>query len=231
MRSKFLMRVLVLAASTAAVVGGGTVALASDSGVSPSATSTTYHACVMTSGKSSQFPWHSLWKTSTSPVTCPKGEYSISWNQVGPRGPVGATGARGPAGATGATGAQGPAGPQGPAGTFGSITTENATLAVPNDTLAGEGVTCATGTPISGGVSWGGYIAGVTIEADRPDPESGTPQDWLIEVANVSGSQVSVSADVVCVTPVGSSSSSAGQATHARVLRQVLTPLAKAAKP
>jgi hypothetical protein len=128
MRSKYLMRVLAVAASAAAVLGGGSFALASDSTPSAGTTGTTYYACVVDVGTQLLFPWHSLWKVSTSPVTCPRGEFSISWNQTGPQGPAGpqglkgdtgATGAQGPKGDTGATGAQGPKGDTGATGAQG----------------------------------------------------------------------------------------------------------------
>ena len=263
MGSKFFMRATAVAASAVVVLGGGTFALASGS---PDASGTTFHACVVTHGSHTRFPWRSLWKTSTNPVTCPNGEPSISWNQVGPRGPAGprgatgragatgATGAQGPAGATGATGAQGPkgdtgaagaqgpkgdtgdtgaagaTGPQGPAGTFGSITTLNTTTSVPDLNLATEILGCNDGTPISGGVSWGGFIQGVSIQADRPDPESGTPDGWLIEVANLSGHPVTVSVDVVCATAAGASSNAAPRGHSAHVIKRTFTKLPKHAK-
>jgi hypothetical protein len=236
MRSKHLMRVLAVAAAAAAVLGGGTFALAAGSSVAPGGTGTTYYACVVTKGNQSEFPWHSLWKTSTSPVTCPKNAYSISWNQTGPKGATGATGPQGPAGtkgATGATGPQGPAGPkgdtgatgpQGPAGTFGSITSYQTTAQVPDQNLLALSLACPTGSVISGGVWYGGYVSGASIVADRPDPEGGTPTGWLVEVANLSGSTLTASADVVCATPTGSA---AARTLRPRILKQTLTRLAK----
>jgi hypothetical protein len=231
MHSKYPMRVLTVAASAAAVLGGGSFALASDSPASTSAASTTYYACVLTTGSNKSFPWHSLWKESTIPVVCPKGAFSISWNQTGPRGatgatgPTGATGAQGPKGDTGATGAQGPAGPQGVPGTFGSIHTESTTLSLATGFEAAEIVACATGMPISGGVSWAEPVVNAFIAADRPDPQSGTPTGWEVAVANNSGTTITVSADVVCVTPVGSTPGLAGRTHRARVIKQVLTKL------
>jgi hypothetical protein len=272
MRSKFGMRVLAVAASAAAVLGGGGVALASDSASSTGTAGPTYYACVLTDGSQSHFPWHALWKTSTSPVTCPADSFSISWNKVGPQGPAGpkgatgaqgatgakgdtgakgATGAQGATGAKGDTGAQGATGPQGAPGATGaqgatgakgdtgaqgatgakgSIHTVNTTDQLPTGNLATLLVGCDTGTPISGGVSWGGFIAGVTIESDRPDPESGTPDSWLLQVANLSGGTVPLSVDVVCVTPAGSSSSAAAQTNRARIVKRTLTKVANTAK-
>jgi hypothetical protein len=179
-------------------------------------------------GNPSGFPYHALWNTSTSPVTCPQGQSSISWNQVGPQGPAGPQGAAGPAGATGAQGPAGPAGPQGPAGTFGTIHTVNQTGSVPTGNLSTIFVACDTGTPISAGVSWGGFVAGVTLQTLRPDPESGTPGDWIVQVANLSGTTISESADVVCVTPA--SGGAAARTGHARVFKQTLTKLPRAAR-
>jgi Collagen triple helix repeat (20 copies) len=126
MFSKHLMRVLAAGASAVAVLGGGSFALASSSPAA--AGGKTFYACVVTHGAHTQFPWRSLWKTSSHPVTCPQGDFSISWNQTGPQGPAGPAGAIGPRGATGATGPQGPqgdtgttgaTGPQGPKGDTG----------------------------------------------------------------------------------------------------------------
>jgi hypothetical protein len=271
MRSKFFIRVVAAGAAAAAVLGGGTFALASGSPGSSGATGRTFYACVVTHVSHTRFPWRSLWKTSTRPVTCPKGEPSISWNQAGPRGPAGPKGAIGPVGRTGATGPQGPVGatgpagpqgdtgatgtqgpkgdtgatgpqgdpgpqgetgatgPQGPAGTFGSITTENTTLAVANGQAGTLILGCDSGTPISGGVSFGALV-NVFIVADRPNPENGTPTGWELTVANASGVQVAVSMDVVCATAAGTSSNAAPQSHRARVIKRTFTELPKHAK-
>jgi hypothetical protein len=134
MRSKYLMRLLAVAASAAAVLGGGSFALAADSAPSASAAGATYYACVVSIGNHFFFPWHSLWKVSTSPVTCPPGSFSINWNQTGP---------------------QGPAGPQGQPGTFGSIQTFERSADLPNDTEDTLDVACTSGTLISGGYTIG----------------------------------------------------------------------------
>jgi hypothetical protein len=152
----------------------------------------------------------------------PKGDTGAT-GAVGPQGPIGATGATGPQGPTGATGA---AGPQGPAGTFGSIHVVHQTGDLPTGNLSTMFVPCDTGTPISAGVSWGGFVAGVTLQTLRPDQESGTPSDWIIQVANLSGGTITVSADVVCVTPGGTSSSAAARAGQAGTVRQALTKIA-----
>jgi hypothetical protein len=258
MRSKYAMRVLAVAASAATVLGGGTVALAADSGSSADDPGTTYYACLATNGSPSKFPWRALWNSSTNPVTCPVGQSSISWNQVGPPGPAGPpgdTGPPGPAGPAGDTGAPGPVGPQGPAGpagdtgppgpvgltgatgpqgpagTFESIHVAHATSDVLATTVGTLFVGCDTGTPISAGASWGGYVAGATLQALRPDQESGTASDWLIQVANFSGTTITVSADVVCVTPGGTSPSAAAQAGQARIVKEAFTKIAAPAKP
>jgi hypothetical protein len=129
MFSKHLMRVLAAGASAVAVLGGGSFALASSSPAATGGTGKTFYSCVVTHGAHTSFPWRSLWKTSTHPVTCPQGEFSIRWNQTGPPGPAGPAGAIGPRGATGQTGPQGPkgdtgatgaTGPQGPKGDTGA---------------------------------------------------------------------------------------------------------------
>lgn len=101
-----------------------------------------FKACVETTGDH----WTRLDIKVRPKSGCPKGQYPVSWPQVGPQGPAGpagkdgqpglqgergaegpageqgepgetgATGVRGPAGATGATGPRGPVGPRGPAG-------------------------------------------------------------------------------------------------------------------
>jgi hypothetical protein len=151
MRSRYLIRVLAAAASAAVVLGGGTFALASGSAASVSAPAT-YYACVVTNGVHSKFPWHALWKTSTTPVTCPKGAVSISWNKVGPQGPAGPAGLQGRpgrTGRTGATGAQGAAGPAGATGAAGPAGTTGATgpagPAGPTGATGPAGATGATG--------------------------------------------------------------------------------------
>jgi hypothetical protein len=44
---------------------------------------------------------------------------------------------------------------------------------------------------------------------------------WLIEVANDSGTDVSITADIACATPAGSSAS----ANSARISNKVMMPL------
>jgi hypothetical protein len=222
------------------VLGGGTFALASGSPPAAGAASggTTFYACVVTHGAHSQFPWRSLWKTSTHPVTCPRGQFSVHWNQAGPPGPAGPSGARGPAGPAGATGRQGPkgdtgaqgpkgdTGPQGPAGTFGSITIES----VPFPSLrTGDfefSLACSgNGTPISGGVEWGAFGQEV-MESSGPIPSTGTPTRWSIGVKNEGGS-VPVTFKVVCVTPAGSASATTPRTQHARIVKQVFRKITK----
>lgn len=207
MRSKFLMRLLAAGASAAAVLGGGTFALASDSPASASTAGTTYYACVVTGGNHALFPWHSLWKTSTSPVTCPEGSFSISWNQRGP---------------------------QGPAGTLGSLTTFNHSFATANDTTANLIFACDNGgMPVSGGVSLDLPVIGVTLLSDRPDPPTGAPTGWDAAIANASGLTVTMTVYIVCTTPAATSSG-AGAAPHAqgaRIVKETVTRLRNPAKP
>jgi hypothetical protein len=128
---------------------------------------------------------------------------------------------QGPKGDTGATGATGAAGPQGPAGTLGSIVTDKSTFDIPaGDELSAQ-LLCNTGTPVSGGIDLGGFQAGVSIQASRPDPEGGTMTSWFIAVANDSGADIPITADVACATPAGSSAN----ANSARISNKVVTPL------
>jgi hypothetical protein len=102
---------VIVSGAVVAVLGAGGVATASSSPAGAKADTTTtgtIKAC---------------YKTSTSPstishvptsATCPSGNTTLTWNQVGPRGP------QGPAGPQGVAGAQGPAGPKGPTGSQGS---------------------------------------------------------------------------------------------------------------
>jgi hypothetical protein len=124
----------------------------------------------------------------------------------------------------------GPAGPQGPAGTFGSIHTFNQTTDLPNGVAATLNIACDTDTPISGGVNLGEPVINVAIDTDHPVPESGTPTSWEVTVANASGLDLTMSVDVVCVTPAGSGSSAAASQTQgARIIKEVLTKLPKTA--
>ena len=226
MGSKHMMRVLTAGATAAAVLGGGTYALASGTAPAASGGGRTFYACVVTQGSHSQFPWRSLWKVRTHPVTCPRGQFSVSWNQAGRRGPAGPqgpagvkgdTGAQGPAGAKGDTGAQGPAGPQGPAGTFGSIVDENTLIGIPANSQAVVNVPCEAGTPISGGVSWAHFIDGVSLFSTRPQPVASTPTSWQIGVANQTSDRVTVELHAICATPTGSGSGTAARSQHVHV--------------
>lgn len=69
-----------------------------------------FKACVETTGDH----WTKLDLKIRPKAGCPKGQYPVSWPQVGPQGPAG------PAGAQGVTGLAGPAGAQGPAGDAGA---------------------------------------------------------------------------------------------------------------
>jgi hypothetical protein len=204
------MRVIAVAASAAAVLGGGSFALASDAAPAAGAVTTTYYACVVTNGSDRFFPWHSLWKTSTNPVNCPNGSFSINWNQAGPQGPKGDTGA------TGATGATGP---QGPPGTFGSIHTFNLSADLPNNVADTLAVKCDSGAPIGGGMAVSQTVVGVYTVSDRPQPDSGTPTSWEVTIANTSGLDLTMTVYVVCASPAGSSSAAA-QAQGAHIVRQ-----------
>jgi len=109
-------------------------------------------------------------------------------------------------------------GPQGPAGTFGSITDDNGLITVSPNSAADVVVPCVTGgTPISGGVSWGIFIEGVSLYSTRPDPVAGTPTGWEIGVANQTSNRVTVEVHAICATPVGSNSSTAVRTRHVRV--------------
>jgi hypothetical protein len=233
MFSKQVMRILAAGASAAAVLGGGTFALASGSpAASGAGRGTTFYACVVTHTAHTRFPWRSLWKTSTHPVTCPRGQFSVHWNQAGPpgargpAGPAGATGRQGPKGDTGAQGPKGDTGPQGPAGTFGSITIESVEIrSFPGGKEGEFSLACSSGTPISGGVQWGAFGLEV-MESSGPIPSTGTPTGWLIGVKNEGGS-IPVTFKVVCVTPAGSASATTPRTQHARIVKQVFRKITK----
>jgi len=212
MRGKYLMRLGAVAACAAAVLGGGSFALAANSAT----TDTVYSACVTFA--------HSLYDfTVNGTPKCYKGDTRISWNQTGPQGPAGP---QGPKGDTGATGATGPTGPQGPAGTFGSLHTLNNVTQVPDQDELGVDLACDSGSLISGGTSWGGYQGNVILDASRPNPETGAaPTSWHIDVANLSGHTITVSSDVVCTGSAGGSANAAAQANSARVVKQAMTPV------
>ena len=234
MRSRYLVRVLAVAASAAAVLGGGSLALASDSAVSASAAGTVYSACVTRIG-------HALYDVTTNGTPkCLRGDSLITWNQAGPPGPVGPPGPQGPKGDTGATGAQGPkgdtgaqgpAGPQGPAGTFGSLHIESTLVTIPNNQIATVILNCTQGgTPISGGAGVGLGLVGVVITDDLPLPDIGTPTDWKLSVVNTSGQQITEALSIVCATSGGTSSNAAPQARGAHIVKKTIAPVANAPK-
>jgi Collagen triple helix repeat (20 copies) len=213
--SSGIRRTTTLASVAVLTVGlSGGAALASDSSQSVKAP---IQACY----KSGQNPSGLELLTKGS---CPKGFSKVTWNVQGPAGPKGATGPQGhagPAGAKGATGAAGPVGPVGPAGptgTFGSITTYSGSQSVAPDEEGALEVPCPTGSAaISGGVTYGGYAAGVSIVADTSNPASGTPTSWLGNVANVGTSTVTMTVSVVCATPAGSSAQASKDALRPHV--------------
>ncbi len=222
MRSKYLMRLLAVGASAAAVLGGGSFALAADSAAP---TGTVYSACVTALG-------HSLYnfKVNGTPK-CFRGDTLISWNQTGPQGPAGPQGPKGDkgdTGATGATGATGPLGPQGPAGTFGSIHTFSESVAVANNQAASLEVGCDSGTLISGGLTVAEAVIGVTIDADHPVPSSGTPSAWEAEIANTSGLSLTLTVSVVCATSAASGANAAAQAQGAHIVKETVTAIKNA---
>ena len=220
MRSKFLMRLLAVGASAAAVLGGGSFALAADSATV--AVGTVYSGCVTSLG-------HALYNVRVnSTPTCFRGDTLISWNQNGPQGPqgpqgpkgdkgdTGATGATGAAGAKGDkgdkgdTGAQGPVGPQGPTGTFGSIHTFSLSADMPNNVADTLNVACDSGSLISGGFDVGEALIGITVDTNRP--AGNPPHEWDVTVANTSGVDVTLTVFVVCITPSPSVATGGAQA-------------------
>jgi hypothetical protein len=250
MRSKFLMRLLAVGASAAAVLGGGSFALAADS-ATPAA-GTVYSACVTAFG-------HSLYdfKVNGTPH-CFRGDTLISWNQTGPQGPAGpqgpkgdtgatgaqgpkgdtgATGAQGPKGDTGATGAQGPqgatgaagaTGPQGPAGTVGTLHTSRETVTAGNNEATTLDVGCDAGTLISGGVSIAEPVINAFILDDKPVPDTGTPLGWEGAIANTSGIDLTLTVYVVCATQSASGSNAAVRAQGAHIVKKTVTSIKNA---
>ena len=98
---------IIVSGAVAAVLGTAGIATASSSpaaGQAGAAATGTIKACYQTTTSPATI------KHIPASSTCAKGNSTLTWNQVGPRG------AQGPAGAQGRAGAQGPAGPQGPAG-------------------------------------------------------------------------------------------------------------------
>jgi Collagen triple helix repeat (20 copies) len=223
MRSKYLMRLGVVAAASAAVLGGGSFALAADSAT---ASGNVYSACVTFA--------HSLYNFSVNRTpTCNRGDTLISWNQTGPQGPAGPQGPKGDKGDTGATGAQGPkgdtgaTGPQGPAGTVGTLHTFSSSLSIPNGDGGTLNLACDTGVPVSGGVTIAEAAVNAFILSDSPLPDSGAPSVWQGEVANASGTTVTMTVRVVCTTPA-SGANAAAHAQGARIVKQSVTPLPNA---
>ena len=178
-------------------------------------------------------------------TTCKTGFHKIQWNQVGPKGATGATGAVGPKGATGATGATGPqgatgatgaTGPQGPAGLSAGVSA----FQNPNSIsflAASPGVVVLQ----TGGVPTTGtyYInASILLFVDSADvdaycyvtPTSSGTFDGIIGAstvpsyilqASVTDSWFLVAGDsiqVVCVSELGDSNSSASNANVTAVL-------------
>jgi hypothetical protein len=257
MFSKQVMRILAAGASAAAVLGGGTFALASGSpAASGAGRGTTFYACVVTHTAHTRFPWRSLWKTSTHPVTCPRGQFSVHWNQAGPPGPAGPAGARGPAGPAGAagpqgpagpqgakgdtgaqgpkgdTGSTGPAGPQGPAGTFGSLRIETATPpSLSPHSGASFSLACAADEMLISGAGGSPVVGGSTVlESDGPSPDSGSPISWGFSFQNDGSQFAFIQMKIICATPAGRDSATALRAQHARIIKETRTKLARRGK-
>lgn len=104
--AKALRFVVVAAIAVPALAVGGFAV-----NVAASGTTTTYYACLSSTGTLSQ-----VGTTKPTKAVCKAPSTVISWNSQGPTGPAGATGATGAAGPTGAPGRQGPAGPTGATG-------------------------------------------------------------------------------------------------------------------
>lgn len=108
----------------AAVLGGGASSLAATG--SPAAGTqadhasvrhpVVYHGCVKTSGTRALFNVY-VGKT----PRCPKGSFSVTLNQQGPRGSAGHAGAQGAKGGTGPAGPRGPAGKSSSQGSFAAV--------------------------------------------------------------------------------------------------------------
>jgi hypothetical protein len=95
---------------SAAVLGGGGVALASNVASVPA----TITGCYKTGSAPTALD------RVNNGASCPKGYTKLVWNLQGPAGPRGATGATGAKGTTGPEGAEGAAGPQGLTGPQGA---------------------------------------------------------------------------------------------------------------
>jgi hypothetical protein len=70
-------------------------------------------------------------------------------------------------------------------------------------------------------------IIGVYTDADRPQPDTGTPASWEVTIANTSGVDLTLSVYVVCASGAGGASA-ASQVQGARIVRQVHTKIKNA---
>ena len=99
-----------------------------------------------------------------------------------------------------------------------------------NNQAATLDIACDSGAVISGGMTVGEAVTGVTIDADHQVPSSGTPSAWEVEIANTSGVSLTLTVSVVCATTAASGANAAAQAQGAHTVKQTVTPL-KNAKP
>lgn len=245
MFSKQLMRILAAGASAAAVLGGGTFALASGSPAAAGAAGwgTTFYACVVTHGIHARFPWRSLWKTSAHPVTCPRGQFSVNWNQAGPPGPAGATGSRGPAGPQGPRATPARRGPRATPDRRGLLARRaRPGRSAPSPPRPRPPFPCRPAgevslfSPVLAAFPSAAALCGIQAAAARssqrtgPSPDSSTPTGWAFSIQNASKFSVPVFLRIVCATPAGGGSATAPRAQHARIVKETLTKIAKPGK-
>jgi hypothetical protein len=76
----YVVRLAAALVAVIALLGGGAFALASASGSAPSASGTTFYGCVKLSGNPS-VPWRGLFRVYEHSTKCPRGTFSIEWNQ------------------------------------------------------------------------------------------------------------------------------------------------------
>lgn len=131
-----LTRRILIGSAVAALLAGGSSAVALAAASAPSAN--VYKGCLTSGG--------ALYNVHVNPTKAPKcsrRDKQITWNQTGPTGAAGPQGPKGDTGATGPTGAQGPKGDTGPTGPIGAQGPKGNTGA--QGPTGNTGVTGATG--------------------------------------------------------------------------------------
>lgn len=173
----------------AAVVGAVAVlGVAATGGIALASSSTSSSAEIRACYKPGTDPAELKVLTSDK-ASCPSGDTTITWNQLGPQGPKGDTGPQGPKGATGATGEKGATGATGPAGPKGATGDTGATGAAgPIGATGAQGPAGATGATGDTGPAGPAGPAGAAGDTGPAGPAGPTGATGATGPAGPSGS-------------------------------------------